>query len=1059
MQVCVACGRENPEGFLHCGYCGVSLAAPVADRRKLATLVFCDLSGSTAMGERVDAETVRSLMLSYFHEMRGALERHGGTVEKFVGDAVLAVFGVPEAHEDDALRACRAALEMQARLESLNEEFERRFGTRISLRIGVNTGEVVAGDPSSRETFVTGDPVNVAARLEQAAGPGEVLLGERTYVLARDAVRVEAVEPLSAKGKSEPVPAYRLLGVSDFGPVPRRAGTRFSGRESELGLLEREFEAVVARQGCRLVTVVGEPGVGKSRLTAEFVSRVAPRARVVRGTCLSYGDGITFWAVGEIVRELAGIEDEHSPQEARALIEAHVEGVAHGPALAAKMAQLLGLADGGVATGQETEWAIRHFLIAQADTRPLVVVVDDIHWAEETLQDMLGGLPAGIGDAPVMLLCLARPELLEDRPDWDVAVQLKPLGAHDVDELLRGLLGDAPAAVRKRLAEVSAGNPLFAEELVSMLVDEGVLRHEAGVSTLHGDLGELALPATLHALLGARLDRLEPEVRATVERAAIEGEVFHRGAVVELSPVASRTTVPASLAALEEKDLVHRAEAGFVDEAAFRFKHILVRDTAYQATAKKLRATLHEQFAGWLERTADDRATEYEEIIGHHLEQSYRYRAELGPVDAETRALGERAAHRLAAAGHRAHARGDLGAVANLLGRAATLLPVESRERVEVAFDLVEALSAFARVEEAGVLLDQAAETAALLGDERLAARVSVEKAWLVVQANAERSAEMGVLSRAEQAIPVFERFGDDIGIARALVVVALVHLYYGRLSDVAAASERGYRHAERAQDLEEQGKHRLGRMAADHWGLTPLDRAEELLEDDLAWARRTESLGVEARAMVRLGVVRALRGDRVGGNELFARGMSACSDIGAGVWAYQELGCWIWALTDDPGVAETRLRETYEVLDRAGRRGVLSTVATILADCLYRQGRYDEVDAMLDVADEKSNEDDLYTQVRLRMGRAMLLARRGNGDEAEALAREAVVLAFETEFVDLRGDALRALAEVLGLDGRTGEAAEAMRRALALWEAKGSVAFAERTRTLIAALCRRPSH
>jgi len=1053
VQVCPACGRESPEEFLHCGYCGGSLAAPVADRRKLATLVFCDLSGSTAMGERVDAETVRSLMLSYFHEMRGALERHGGTVEKFVGDAVLAVFGVPEAHEDDALRACRAALEMQARLAGLNEDFERRFGTRIALRIGVNTGEVVTGDASSRETFVTGDAVNVAARLEQAAGPGEVLLGESTHRLVRDAVRAEEVEPLSAKGKSEPVPAFRLLGVSDFGPVPRRAGTPFAGRRGELGLLEREFEAVVAQQGCRLVTVVGEPGVGKSRLTAEFLSRVGSRARVVRGTCLSYGDGITFWAVCEIVRELAGIHDEHSPAEARALVEAHVEGVTDGPVMAAKLAQLLGLADEGVATGEETEWAIRHFLITEAGTRPLVVLVDDVHWAEETLQDLLAGLPAEIRDAPIMLLCLARPELLEHRPDWDVTVRLEPLGSHDVDALLEGLLGDAPAAVRKRLAETSAGNPLFAEELVAMLLEEGVLRREDGVSTLQGDLDALALPASLHALLGARLDRLDPEARATLERGAIEGEVFHRSAIVELSPAASRPSVSTGLETLVGKDLVRPAEASFVDEAAFRFKHILVRDTAYQATAKKLRAALHEQFADWLERVADDRVTEYEEIIGHHLEQGYRYRAELGPIDDETRALGERAARRLAAAGHRAHARGDLEAVANLLGRAIALLPVESRERIEVAFDLGEALSAFVRIAEAEALLDQAAEAAELLGDERLAARVDVEKAWLVVQANAERSAEMWVLSRAEQAIPVFERFGDDVGIARALVVVALVHLYYGRLSEVAAASERGYHHAGRADDTELQGKHRLGRMAADHWGMTPLDRTEDLLEEDRAWARRTGSLGVDARATVRLGVVRALRGDRVGGNELFARGMAACAEIGARIWAYQELGCWIWALTDDPAVAEARLRETYDVLDEAGRRGVLSTVATILAECLYRQGRYDEVDGMLDAAAEKGNDDDLYTQVRLRIGRAMLLARRGSGDEAEALAREAVALAAGTEFVDLRGDSLLALGEVLRLDGRGVEAAAAMRDALALWETKRNVAYAERARTLIAGL------
>ena len=377
--------------------CGTALAPAAPERWKLATLVFCDLSGSTAMGERLDAEAVRSLMLSYFHEMRGALERHGGTVEKFVGDAVLAVFGVPEAHEDDALRACRAALEMQARLGALNEDLEQRFGTRIALRIGVNTGEVVAGDSSSRETFVTGDPVNVAARLEQAAGAGDVLLGEPTLRLVRDAVRVEAIEPLHAKGKSEPVPAYRLLEVSGFGPVARPAGTPFTGRAEHLDRLEQVFEEVVASGAARLATVVGEPGVGKSRLIAELVSRIGARARVVRGTCLSYGEGITYWAVGQIARELAGVRDEHSPEEVLSLLEMHVSGTAEPSAVAAHVGQLLGVA-GGSATAENTARAVAAFLAAGARERPLVVIVDDIQWAEPTLLDLLAGMPSALTD-------------------------------------------------------------------------------------------------------------------------------------------------------------------------------------------------------------------------------------------------------------------------------------------------------------------------------------------------------------------------------------------------------------------------------------------------------------------------------------------------------------------------------------------------------------------------------------------------------------------------------------------------------------------------------------
>ncbi len=1050
MDSCEACGKELSAAFAFCPFCGAPIAAPVEERRKLATLLFCDLSGSTALGERVDAEIVQEVLRAYFREMRAVIEHHGGVVEKFIGDAVVSAFGLPDAHEDDALRACRAALEMQERIAAMNDEIERRLGRPIAIRVGINTGEIVTGGVLSAEMFATGDAVNTAARLEQAAGPGEVLLGEPTYRLVRQAVLAEAAVPVEAKGKAEPVAAYRLLGIRAQ-DATRRTGTPFTGRGDELRLLQREYATVVSRNECRLVTVVGEPGVGKSRLTREFVAQIPSEARVVRGTCLPYGSGITFWAIGEIVRGLAGIHDDHSAAEATALIEARVEGVENGSIVAANLAQLLGVAEGS-ATAPETAWAIRHFLIAEAREQPLVVLVDDIHWGETALHDLLAELPAAIAEAgaPVLLLCLGRPELLDHRPEWSVTARLEPLGARDEDSLLQSLLGEVSSAVLTRLARHSAGNPLFAEELVAMLLEQGALRIEAGICTMQGDLDQLALPASLHALLGARLDQLDQDARATLQRGSVEGEVFHRGAVIDLTAQEARQLVPALLDDLSGKDLVRPAESSFVDDEAFRFKHILVRDVAYQATPKKVRAILHEEFAVWLERAAGDRVVEYDEILGHHLEESYRLRGELGPVDDETLALGVRAGLRLAAAGRRAHDRGDLGAVTNLLGRAAELLPRGSRERIEVVLVLVEALADFVRVDEAEALLDEAGEAALALGDERLVQRVKVEQAWLVIHANAVRSAETRALAEAEQALAIFERLGDDLGASRALEVVAIVHLYYGRMAELASASEQGYIHAERAYDMQAQGKHRLGRMAADHWGATPFDQADALLEDHLAWARRTGGLGVEAKAMVRLGLTRAMRGDRAGGNELFARGMTACAEIGARIWSYQELGSGIWALTDDPEVAEARLVETYGVLAEAGRRGVLSTVAAILAESMFRQERYDECRALLDEAAEKTADDDAVTHVLVRAGRAKLAALGGERDAAETLAREAVVLALETEIVDLRGEAFLALADVLRINGRELESAEPLRDAQAEWEAKGNVVFAARAQAAL---------
>jgi class 3 adenylate cyclase/tetratricopeptide (TPR) repeat protein len=1053
MPVCTECGEENPERARFCLACGAALAAPTPERRKLATLLFCDMSGSTAMGERVDAESVREMMFSYFHRMRDAIERHGGTVEKFVGDAVMAVFGVPVAHEDDALRACRAAWEMQERLTELNEELERRFGTTIALRIGVNTGEVVAGDATSRETMVTGDAVNVAARLEQAATPGQVLVGEPTYRLVRHAITAEPVEPLTLKGKSEPMPAYHLLALASPGPRPQKPGVPLIGREEQLSTLERAFEEAVAERACRLVTIVGEPGVGKSRLAAELIERIGAQARFLRGHCLSYGEGITYWAVGEIVREAAAIHDEHTPEEARSRIVALLEDEPNGRVIAARLAQLLGLAE-GIATAPETAWAIRRFLAAQARRRPLCLLVDDIHWAEAPLLDLLSDLQSAVDDAAIFLLCLARRDLLEVRPDWDVTVELEPLSTGHVDSLLTSLLGDAnvPDAVRTRVSRASTGNPLFVEELVGMLVDDDVLRREDGSWVLERDLERVALPASLSALLGARLDRLDRDARDALERGAIEGEVFHRGSVVELSSQDSRLHVAAHLERLARKDFIRAAEASFVDEAAFRFRHILIRDAAYGATAKKLRADLHERFADWLERIAGNRVTEYEEILGYHLEQAFRYREELGPVDDTGRDLAERAADRLAAAGRRALKRGDLEAAVNLLSRASALLPAETRERIALVPALAEALWETARLKEAERLLEDGIEAAVALGDEYLHALVRVQRASFKAHIDPIGWSDRA-LSEAQWAISVFERVGEDSALARAWEAVSAVHWLRGELADARTTAERGLAHAERAGDERLQGSLQIAATAPAYFGLTPLEEATGLLEHHLEWARRTGSLWVEALGVQAVGTHEAARGNLATAIELIQRGMSMMSELGMRLYAAGVVANWIWFVTDDPVEVEERLRESYETLLEAGDRGVVGTVAAELGEALYRQGRYADAEEMARAAGETGATDDVVLQVQVRAVRAKLLARRECFDEAEALAREAVGRAFEQEFVDARGSALLALAEVLRLSGRADEAAETLEQALALWEAKGNVVLAARTRALLAEL------
>ena len=501
MPVCPSCGHDNREGAKFCEACGFSFAVSPArakEQRKTVTVLFCDLTGSTALGETLDPERLRALLARYFEAMKAIVERHGGSVEKFIGDAVMAVFGVPLLHEDDALRELRSAVEMRDALPELG----------LEGRIGVMTGEVVTG---TEERLATGDAVNVAARLEQAAQPGEVLVGQSTLVLVRDAAEVEPVEPLVLKGKAEPVRAYRLLRVREA--PERRHEAPFVGRERELALVREAWERVRAGRRCELVTVIGDAGVGKSRLVAEVLASV--EAAVVRGRCLPYGEGITYWPVVEVLKQL----DLLPPEEAAA----------------AAIRSLLGESEAAT-SAEEIAWAFRKTLEQAAAERPLVVVFDDIQWGEETFHDLIEHVALLSSDASILLLCIARPELSELHPAWPVTLRLEPLGDKDVEELIaERILGE----LRAKITRAAGGNPLFIEEMLAMAEEEE---------------GEVVVPPTLQALLAARLDQLETAERSVLERGAIEGEIFHRGAVQALA--ADETQVTPRLAALVRKELI-----------------------------------------------------------------------------------------------------------------------------------------------------------------------------------------------------------------------------------------------------------------------------------------------------------------------------------------------------------------------------------------------------------------------------------------------------------------------------------------------------------------------
>ena len=662
--ICPSCGRGSPADAAFCSSCGTKLGPTAAAResRKVVTALFCDLVGSTSLGERHDPEVLRPLLERYFAEAREAVERHGGRVEKFIGDAVCAVFGVPAVHEDDALRAVRAGLEVQERLARLRE------GAPIPLeaRVGITTGEVlVAGGGGP----LIGDAMNTASRLQSGAAPGEVLVGEPTWRLVRDAVAAEPAPPLAAKGKAEPVPAWRVLALAPGSPArARRLDAPMVGRDREAALLAGAYRRVVEGRACRLFTVLGVAGAGKSRLVEEFLGSLGDTAEVLRGRCLSYGEGITWLPLAEALRPALGLAEFAGPDDVAAAVRAAAAG--EGPdaaAVAAGLGGLFGLPGSGSA--EQTAWAVRRLLEARARARPVVLVLDDVHWAEPALLDLVEHL-AERADGPLLLLCMARPELLDARPGWGAgagpadAVHLAPLAPADADALVGALLGGAalPAGARERVTSAAGGNPLFLEEVLRMLVDEGRLARDGDAWVVAGDLSGLRIPPTVSALLSSRLDRLPEGERSVLEAASVEGQSFSVGALEALLPEASRDALPGLLRSLARKDLVvpeRRSAPAATATASGTSSSATPRTT--RSRSRPAPGSTSPSPTG-SRRRRGTRIAEHREVLGHHLAQAHRYREELGlPDDPDlrlraARALGRGGRTRLRRAGRRADA-------------------------------------------------------------------------------------------------------------------------------------------------------------------------------------------------------------------------------------------------------------------------------------------------------------------------------------------------------------------------------------------------------------------
>jgi class 3 adenylate cyclase/tetratricopeptide (TPR) repeat protein len=945
--------------------------------RKTVTVLFCDLVAYTELAGRLDPEALRHLMLLFFERAATVIEGHGGTVEKFVGDEVMAVFGVPIVHEDDALRAVRAAIAVRECVAELDRESD----VHLEVRIGVNTGEVVTGDPSAGYGFVSGDSVAVGKRLEQAASPGEIVLGESTHRLVGHAVRATQLEPLTLKGKADETTAFRLESVDPTATaIPRRDDTPLVGQQSELGRLRSAY-AESASSGVRLMTIVGDSGIGKSRLARELVRSVEDEAAVVVASCPPYGEGTTFSPIREAFRQ-AGRD------------ESVLEGSSY-----------------------EVFAATRSLFEELSGKQPLVAVFDDVHWAEETLLDLIEHLSVRLGAAPVLLLCLARPELTERRPQWvsrpESTLSLAALSDLDAEDLLDAL--DAPAAVRARIAELAEGNPLFIEQLAAFAGEEGE---------------DVALSGSIRGVLHARLDRLAPEERAVLERASVIGRSFPLEAVLRLMPPAEREQAQASVFELVRRGLV-RPDVR-IDGDGFRFQHALIREAVYESMPKAIRADLHETVAAQLDDAGAPPVS-----VGYHLEQTCLLRGELGLRDAE---LAKRAGRLLRLAAEETLSRTDAPATISLLERARALLPHDDRELPAVLTGLGAVRLNGGDLPGAESALVEAVDTAVALGQRSAELHARIELQF--VRAFAESTPVEESVELAREAIAELEPLGDELALARAWWLSSSGDLAACRWRARGEAIERALEHARRAR----AGVEMVGTLAGLYaqallHGPTPVDDAIARIEglpDELGLDRP-----LRGSIHTSLAGLLALGGAIDEARRLFRDAAATYEEFGLRFRRATQafVGAQIELLAGDVAAAERELRGSSQAFDEIGAATSATTHRALLGEVVASLGRFEEAEELVRQIAAEAPEHDLIAQVLWRCTLSRVRAREGCAQDAVKLAAEARRLLADAEFPQLAIAALTAAAEGAAAADARPEAGRLLAEARQVASAKGAAA------------------
>jgi class 3 adenylate cyclase/DNA-binding SARP family transcriptional activator len=968
--------------------------------RKVVTVLFSDVTGSTALRDELDPEVVHGVMSRYFGAIRATVERHGGTVEKFIGDAVMAVFGIPRVQEDDALRAVRAAAEIRDQLPAVAQE----VGVALRFRTGVNTGLVLVGEG---ENLAIGDVVNVAARLQAVAQPGEILLGPETLYLVRDAVVVEPVKPLAIKGKPDLMRAVRLLEVDPRAPgFARRFDVSLVGRARELDLLRDAWDRAIAESGCHLFTLLGAAGVGKSRLVAELLSDLGDEVSVLSGRCLHYGEGITFWPLIEALTSLG--------EAAQPVFER--------------------LSGGSVATPEELFLEVRRLLESVAVERPVILYLDDLQWAEPMLLDLLDHVVDLSRDAPILLLCASRLELLEDRHGWSggklnaTTVQLQPLGDNECETLLDQLADDLEPPERSRVISASQGNPLFLQEMVALM-------HEHG---------SVLVPSTIQAILAARLERLASAEREILERGAVEGEVFHRRAVLELAGERLAAKLDSLLPVLVRRELIRPHPATLPDDHAFRFRHLLIRDAAYDAIPKATRAELHEEFAGWLEDNARELA-ELDELAGWHLEQSIRYRRDLGrDID---RVVPRRAAGHLHAAARRASARSDVAAARNLFERALALAPAAESLRVQIGADLAEQLIDTGELARADELL------AAAERDPDAAALAALTRVEWLIRVRAHEAAEM-VESRLPAILEQLAATGNERGVAKAHMAAFWVHRLASRWT---LGAEQARLAAEYARKAGDDG---LRAQALNGYAKSIMQGPQHTR----AIAKELDKIGREEHGPYLAASLdgcrsdlAALQGDLIEARRLMRRAIEGWHALGmpeAVADCEQHLAITELAAGNKAAALDSLLR-CDAILAELGERSQRSTTVALLAETYELMGKREDALAAIDLSEELGVPEDVLNYAITHRVRARLALADQDHDAAERWARSAIEQALLTDHVVLHAETKLELARVMCAIGRRREAASQALAALAIFEAKGDLADADKPRALLDELAR----